>query len=75
MKFTKSNLGVPVTLSFKMFQRTISLSQLLKFSSGKIAIKQFVGEEIDICIGESIIAKGQIYLNNGNCNIKITKIL
>ena len=67
---------VPVTVSAVLGKKKIDISSLLKMETGTIVdIDRKVGEPIDLYVNDTLIARGELILVDGNLGISMTEII
>jgi flagellar motor switch protein FliN/FliY len=67
---------VPVQISAVIGKTTLSVSQLLKLSSGSILeLDRKVGEAIDIYVNNRLVARGEVVVVDERLGVTMTEII
>lgn len=68
--------NIPVVLSAEVGRSTLKIKDLLRLSEGSvIEFDRLAGESIDVCVNNTIIAKGEVVVVNERYGIRLTQVL
>lgn len=68
-------MNVDLDLAISFGETTLPLADVLKLSSGSIVeLNRGVSEAVDLLINDSVIARGEVVVVDGNYGVKITEI-
>ncbi len=69
-------LNIPLELTVELGRTKKKINELLSLGEGSIvALKQLEGEPVDILVNDTLIARGQVVLENEKYGIKILEIV
>lgn len=69
-------LDIPVTISFEVGSKKLSIEDIVKLSpSSIIELDKYIDQPIDIKVNGVLVAKGELYQVEDNFAVKITKII
>lgn len=68
--------NIPVVLSAEVGRASLKIKDLLRLSEGSVVeFDRLAGESIDVCVNNTIIAKGQVVVVNERYGIRLTQVL
>ncbi len=68
--------NIPVTVSAVLGQKKIEVSSLLNLDAGSIIdIDKKIGEPIDLYVNDTLVARGELVMLDGNLGISMTEII
>lgn len=69
-------LDIPVTISFEVGSKKLSIEDIVKLSpSSIIELDRYIDQPIDIKVNGVLVAKGELYQVEDSFAVKITKII
>mgnify|MGYP002177110383 FL=1 len=67
---------IPVVLSAEVGRSSLKIKDLLRLSEGSVVeFDRLAGEAIDVCVNNTIIAKGEVVVVNERYGIRLTQVL
>ncbi|MDE1063146.1 MAG: flagellar motor switch protein FliN [Gammaproteobacteria bacterium] len=68
--------NIPVVLSAEVGRSSLKIKDLLRLSEGSVVeFDRLAGEAIDVCVNNTIIAKGEVVVVNERYGIRLTQVL
>tara|TARA_B100000767_G_C19655765_1_gene488821 strand:- start:373 stop:678 length:306 start_codon:yes stop_codon:yes gene_type:complete len=68
--------NIPVMLSAEVGRSSIKIKDLLRLSEGSVVeFDRLAGESIDVCVNNTVIAKGEVVVVNERYGIRLTQVL
>lgn len=68
-------LDVPLNMSVQLGQTHMSVRQLLRLKKGKLVLlNRLSGEAVDVFIGDKLMAKGEITVENDKIAVRISTL-
>ena len=68
--------NIPVVLSAEVGRSPLKIKDLLRLSEGSVVeFDRLAGEAIDVCVNNTIIAKGEVVVVNERYGIRLTQVL
>ncbi len=68
--------NIPVMLSAEVGRSSIKIKDLLRLSEGSVVeFDHLAGESIDVCVNNTVIAKGEVVVVNERYGIRLTQVL
>ena len=68
-------LDVPLRMSVQLGQTRMSVRQLLRLKKGKLVLlNRLSGEAVDVFIGDKLLAKGEITVENDKIAVRISTL-
>jgi flagellar motor switch protein FliN/FliY len=68
--------NIPVVLSAEVGRASLKIKDLLRLSEGSVVeFDRLAGESIDVCVNNTVIAKGEVVVVNERYGIRLTQVL
>ena len=68
--------NIPVVLSAEVGRSSLKIKDLLRLSEGSVVeFDRLAGEAIDVCVNNTVIAKGEVVVVNERYGIRLTQVL
>lgn len=68
--------NIPVMLSAEVGRSSLKIKDLLRLSEGSVVeFDRLAGESIDVCVNNTVIAKGEVVVVNERYGIRLTQVL
>jgi len=68
--------NIPVVLSAEVGRSSLKIKDLLRLSEGSVVeFDRLAGESIDVCVNNTVIAKGEVVVVNERYGIRLTQVL
>ena len=68
--------NVPVEVTVVLGQTRLTIGQLLALEEGAVLeLDRGVNDEVDVCVNGSVVAKGELMVENGRLGSAVAKVL
>ena len=68
--------NIPVTISVEVGRAVIKISDLMRLTQGSVVeLDRIAGEPIDVCVNNTVIARGEVVLVNERYGVRLTQVV
>ena len=68
--------NIPVTISIEVGRASLKFRDLLRLSQGSVVeLDRLAGEPLDLLVNQTVVAQGEIVLDNDRYGIRLTRVV